>query len=104
MGERLQDGLETLRSLPVVGDVRGLGMLAAIELVEDQGSRKPAIGLGARVVAECGKRGLITRQRAAAPARRPAATTLCLAPPLMTPEATLDRIVQIVGESIAAAT
>ncbi len=42
MGKRLQDGLQTLRSLPAVGDVRGLGMLAAIELVEDQGSRKPA--------------------------------------------------------------
>ena len=28
--------------------------------------------------------------------------TLMLAPPLMTPEATLDRIVQIVGKSMAA--
>ena len=32
--------------LPAVGDVRGIGMMAAVELVEDQGSRKPAIGLG----------------------------------------------------------
>jgi putrescine aminotransferase len=104
MGQRLQDGLQTLRSLPVVGDVRGLGMLAAIELVEDQGSRKPAQGLGARVVAECGKRGLITRQRGASAGPPASGDTLCLAPPLMTPEATLDRIVQIVGESIAAAT
>jgi hypothetical protein len=39
------------------------------------------------------------RQRRAARQRH----SLCLAPPLMTPEATLDRIVQIVGESIAAA-
>jgi adenosylmethionine-8-amino-7-oxononanoate aminotransferase len=104
MGQRLQDGLQTLRSLPAVGDVRGLGMLAAIELVEDQGSRKPATGLGARVVAECGKRGLITRQRGASAGPPASGDTLCLAPPLMTPEATLDRIVQIVGESIAAAT
>ena len=84
MGQRLQDGLQTLRSLPVVGDVRGLGMLAAIELVEDQGSRKPAPGLGARVVAECGKRGLITRQRAASAGPPASGDTLCLAPPLMT--------------------
>jgi adenosylmethionine-8-amino-7-oxononanoate aminotransferase len=103
MGKRLQDGLQTLRTLPAVGDVRGLGMLAAIELVEDQGSRKPAPGLGARVVAECGKRGLITRQRAASPGPPASGDSLCLAPPLMTPEATLDRIVQIVGESITAA-
>jgi adenosylmethionine-8-amino-7-oxononanoate aminotransferase len=103
MGKRLQDGLQTLRTLPAVGDVRGLGMLAAIELVEDQGSRKPAAGLGARVVAECGKRGLITRQRGASAGPPASGDSLCLAPPLMTPEATLDRIVQIVGESIAAA-
>ena len=28
MGQRLQDRLQTLRSLPVVGDVRGLGAQA----------------------------------------------------------------------------
>jgi putrescine aminotransferase len=104
MGKRLLDGLESLRSLPAVGDVRGLGMMAAVELVEDQGSRKPAIGLGGRVVAECGKRGLIIRQRGGGGGPPPSGDSLCLAPPLMTPEATLDRIVQIVGDSIAAAT
>jgi adenosylmethionine-8-amino-7-oxononanoate aminotransferase len=103
MGKRLLEGLETLRSLPAVGDVRGLGMMAAVELVEDQGSRKPAIGLGGRVVAECGKRGLIIRQRGGGGGPPPSGDSLCLAPPLMTPEATLDRIVQIVGESIVAA-
>jgi adenosylmethionine-8-amino-7-oxononanoate aminotransferase len=103
VGRRLQAGLESLRSLPMVGDVRGLGMLAAIEFVEDQGSRKPASGIGARVIAECGKRGLITRQRAASAGPPASGDTLCLAPPLMTPEATIDRIVEIVGDSIAAA-
>ena len=63
MGRKLLAGLETLRSLPVVGDVRGLGMMCGVELVEDQASRKPAIGLGGRVVAEAMKRGLIIRQR-----------------------------------------
>ena len=59
--------------------------------------------MGARVVAEAGKRGLIMRQRAGGDGPPPSRDTLCLAPPLMTPEATLDRIVQIVGESVAAA-
>ena len=102
-GKRFLAGLETLRTLPAVGDVRGLGMLAAVELVEDQGSRKPAIGLGPRVVAEAMKRGLIMRQRGGGSGPPPSGDSLCLAPPLMTPEVTLDRIVQIVGESIAAA-
>jgi adenosylmethionine-8-amino-7-oxononanoate aminotransferase len=78
-------------------------MLAAVELVEDQGTRKPALGLGARVVAEAMKRGLIMRQRGGGSGPPPSGDSLCLAPPLMTPESTLDRIVQIVGESIAAA-
>jgi len=104
MGQRLQDGLQTLCSLPAVGEVRGLGMLAAVELVEDQGTRKPALGLGGRVVAEAMKRGLILRQRGGNNGPPPSGDSLCLAPPLMTPEATLDRIVEIVGESIAAAT
>ena len=65
-------------------------------------SRRPA--WAPSVVAECGKRGLITRQRAASAGPPASGDSLCLAPPLMTPEATLDRIVQIVGESIAAAT
>ncbi len=103
MGKRLQDGLQTLHSLPAVGDVRGLGMLGAVELVEDKASRKPAAGLGAKVVAEAMQRGLIMRQRGASDGPPASGDSLCLAPPLMTPEDTLDRIVQIVGESIEAA-
>ncbi|HXA26395.1 MAG TPA: aspartate aminotransferase family protein [Acetobacteraceae bacterium] len=103
MGKRLLAGLETLRSLPAVGDVRGLGMMCGVELVEDKASRKPAIGLGGRVVAEAMKRGLIIRQRGGG-GTPVSGDSLCIAPPLMTPEATLDRIVGIIGESIQAAT
>jgi adenosylmethionine-8-amino-7-oxononanoate aminotransferase len=102
MGRRLLAGLESLRTLPVVGDVRGLGMMCAVELVEDQATRKPAIGLGGRVVAEAMKRGLIIRQRGGGGAPV-SGDSLCIAPPLITPEATLDRLVSIVGDSIQAA-
>ena len=96
-GDRFRAGLETLASLPAVGEARGIGMLAAIELVEDKGSRKPALGLGAKAVAEAGKRGLIMRQRGGADGPPASGDPLCLAPPLMTPAATLNRIVRIVG-------
>ncbi len=102
MGSKLLAGLETLRSLPAVGDVRGLGMMCGVELVEDRATRKPAIGLGGRVVAEAMNRGLIIRQRGGG-GDPVSGDSLCIAPPLMTPEATLDRIVGIVGESIKAA-
>ncbi|HVZ10744.1 aspartate aminotransferase family protein [Rhodopila sp.] len=101
-GDRFRAGLETLASLSCVGEVRGIGMLAALELVEDKGSKKPAKGLGAKVVAQAAERGLILRVRAAADGPPASGDVLCLAPPLSTPAATLDRIVQIVGESIQA--
>ena len=103
MGAKLQEGLRTLLSLPQVGEVRGIGMLGAVELVEDKGSKKPAIGLGPKVVGEAMKRGLIMRQRGGGSGPPESGDSLCLAPPLMTPEPVLERIVQIVGESIAAA-
>ncbi len=103
-GDRFRAGLNTLLTLPNVGEVRGIGMLAAIELVEDKGSKTPAKGLGARVVAEAANRGLILRLRAAADGPPASGDTLCFAPPLPTPETTLERIVTIVGESIQAVT
>jgi hypothetical protein len=41
MGEILQKSLGELREHPNVGDVRGRGLLAGIEFVEDKQSRKP---------------------------------------------------------------
>lgn len=102
MGRRLLAGLESLKDLAPVGDVRGLGMMCGVELVEDRGSRKPAIGLGAKVAREAMARGLILRIRGGG-ADPAIGDTICLAPPLMTPEATLDRIVDIVRGSIKAA-
>lgn len=41
MGDRLQKGLAGLSDHPLVGDVRGRGMLAAIELVTDKDKKTP---------------------------------------------------------------
>lgn len=41
MGDRLQKGLAGLSDHPLVGDVRGRGMLAAIELVTDKAKKTP---------------------------------------------------------------
>ncbi len=102
MGKRLLAGLETLRDLPVVGDVRGLGMMCGVELVEDRASKKPALGLGPRVVREAVSRGLLPRLRAGS-AEPAIGDTICLAPPLVTPEETLGRIVEILRAAIRAA-
>lgn len=103
MGERLLAGLGSLRDLPQVGDVRGLGLMAGVELVEDARTKAPAIGLGARVIAEARVRGLITRIRGGETGDHPIGDTICLAPPLIVTDAQVDRIVGILEDSIRAA-
>jgi len=102
MGKRLLAGLETLRDLPAVGDVRGFGLMCGVELVEDRTSKKPALGLGPKVVRESMSRGVLPRLRAGS-ADPAIGDTICLAPPLMTPENQLDRIVEVLREAITAA-
>jgi adenosylmethionine-8-amino-7-oxononanoate aminotransferase len=103
MGRRLLAALEELYNLPNVGEVRGLGLMCGIELVADKSTKAPALGLGVKVAREAMSRGLLVRARpgSADPAM---GDTLCLSPPLSTPGETLDRIPQILRESIIAAT
>jgi adenosylmethionine-8-amino-7-oxononanoate aminotransferase len=77
-------------------------MMCGVELVESKKTRAPAIGLGGRVVRETLSRGLFTRIRggAASPA---IGDTICVAPPLMTPVESVDRITDILRASITAA-
>ena len=44
---------------PQIGDVRGLGAMLAIELVDDRETKEPAPELASRVVEEAAERGLL---------------------------------------------
>jgi len=60
----LQEGLRGFANHPLVGEVRGIGLIAAIELVADKASKAPfdpARGVGAAVVARAQQHGLILR-------------------------------------------
>jgi len=103
MGQRLLTRLEGLRDLPVVGDVRGLGMMCGVELVTDRMTKAPALGLGARFTREALARGLLPRIRTGG-ADPTIGDTICLAPPLSTPTEVLDRIPEILRASIISAT
>jgi 4-aminobutyrate aminotransferase-like enzyme len=51
VGGYLRAGLESLKEkFPIIGDVRGMGLLQALELVEDRQSKKPANQVTLRVM------------------------------------------------------
>jgi 4-aminobutyrate aminotransferase/(S)-3-amino-2-methylpropionate transaminase len=60
VGEHLRAKLEAMRDRqPLIGDVRGLGAMLAIELVKDRETRAPATEETARIVALARGRGLL---------------------------------------------
>ena len=88
-GARLQAGLAGLADHPLVGDVRGRGMLAAVELVTDKDKKTPlpaALEAGTRLFDRAYENGLILRAFAQG--------ILGFAPPLCCTDAEIDQIVE----------
>ena len=95
-GERLLAKLRELGSLDGVGQVRGHGLLAAVEVVADKETKKlfpPEVGIGQRLQDALLENGLCTRV---------ALDCICLAPPLMISNELIDRTVDIIGQTIPA--
>lgn len=60
MGEVFKQGLLDLKKeFEEIGDVRGLGLMLAIELVKDRESKTPARELRDRIIENCYKKGLL---------------------------------------------
>ena len=88
-GRRLLAGLESLRDHPLVGDVRGRGMLAAVELVTDKARKTPlpaASEPARRIFDRAWTNGLVIRAFAQG--------VLGYAPPLCCTENEIDAIVE----------
>jgi L-2,4-diaminobutyrate transaminase len=82
----------------MVGEVRGAGMLAAVEFVEDKASKRffaPQGQVGAAVAAACLERGVIGRAM-------PHGDILGYAPPLTLSRAEADQIVAATASAIEA--
>jgi adenosylmethionine-8-amino-7-oxononanoate aminotransferase len=98
MGKRLNEGLAQLIEMPNVGDVRGLGLMAAVEVVADKASRRPyesALGIGGKLAKAMRERGVVTRAKG---------ESILLAPPLVVSDHEIDTIVNVTAEAIDAVT
>ena len=97
MGGYLRRRLENLQQRhEVIGDVRGLGLLLGVELVQDRSSRAPAHRLGALTTQKCFEKGLSMNIR-----RRPERGSVWrIAPPLTVSHDEIDRAVAILDEAL----
>ncbi len=95
-GVYLKNLLEELRNHPTVGDVRGIGLLCAIELVKSK-QNKAKWGKESEFLRRVGdlvmERGLITRTW----------DTMHFAPPLVVTKDEMDRMVSIADEALTIA-
>lgn len=92
---RLQAGLRRFAGHPIVGDVRGLGLIGAIELAADPAAREPfdpARGVGAYFVRRAQTHGLITRVLGG--------DVIAFSPPLIISEAEIDTMLACAGRAL----
>ena len=82
-----------------IGDVRGMGLLVGVELVEDRTTKEPADALGVAVGDECLQRGLSMNI-----VRSTGGMLNCfrMAPPLSITESEIDTAITIIDESLTA--
>jgi len=88
IGPRLQAGLRRFADHPLVGDVRGVGLIAGVELVRDKASHAPFDppgSVGPAFVANALAEGLIVRSLQ---------DTIALCPPLIITDAEVDEVLR----------
>src|SRR5260221_3723697 len=82
----MQQGLRKFASHPLVGEVRGVGLVAAIELVKDKTTKEsfdPKKGVGTYLAKRCEHHGLIVRAMV---------DNIAFTPPLVITEAEIDEM------------
>jgi L-2,4-diaminobutyrate transaminase len=87
---------EKFAQLPIVGEVRGVGLMGAIEFVADREHKTrfdPSLSVGARVSKAARARGLIARAM-------PHGDILGFAPPLVTTKEEIDEIIAIADSAV----
>jgi len=104
MGEYLMERLQGLLRGEMVGDVRGLGLFAGVELVKDKSTKAtfdPKLKVHVQVAAESFRRGLITYPGGGG-ADGINGDHILISPPFIITETQIDELIGILEESIEA--
>ena len=91
---RLQEGVRRFAAHPLVGEARGVGLLAGVELVKDKASKapfEPKEGVGALLAARAQEHGLIIRAMI---------DTIALCPPLIITAEEIDEMLRRFGKAL----
>jgi len=98
VGERIQQRLREMQSKhDVVGDVRGRGMMTAIELVTDRGTKEPLDGpTGTKILERCLENGVVILKAGTYD------NVIRLLPPITIEESLLEEGLGILDEAIGA--
>ncbi len=94
VGAHLQRRLGAFAEHPLVGDVRGVGMICGLELMRDKATRTPfaaELGVGRRVARHARAHGLIVRV---------VGDRVVLAPPLVITEEEVDALAERLGRAL----
>jgi putrescine aminotransferase len=95
MGERLQLGLHRFESSPIVGDIRGQGLMAAIELVANKQTRAPfpeSARVGEFFRDATREQGLLIRA---------IGDSICMSPPLIISPDEIDSLLNRLDSALA---
>ncbi len=96
LSPRFQDGLQHFAGHPLVGEVRGIGLIGALELVRDKETKEsfdPKLGVGAYFQGQAEDEGLIIRS---------IGDTIAVCPPLIIVEDEIDELMGCLGKALDA--
>jgi 4-aminobutyrate aminotransferase-like enzyme len=97
VGAYYRAGLESLQEKhDLIGDVRGMGLLLAIELVKDRNTKEPAPEATSQFMEECRKRGLLVGKGGLF------GNVIRTSPPLNIAKSDVDQAIKIMDESLVA--
>ncbi len=98
VGTHLRQGLEALKEKhPVIGDVRGMGLMQGLELVKDRKTKEPAPDVVNKVLERTRANGLLIGKGGIY------ANVLRISPPLIVSKTDVDEALKIIDKSLAEA-